>query len=401
MLNKCTKQTGLFFVILSLSVHLFAQSQGVILKKQQVTCGAERTKDYFSDLLGKNVGLIGNKSSQLGSVHLLDTLLSSGIKVVSVFCPEHGFRGEGEAGEQIDNYNDPLTGIPVKSLYGSNKKPVAEDLKGIDILVFDIQDVGARFYTYISTLHYVMEAAAENGIPVLLLDRPNPNGFYVDGPVRKPGFESFVGMHPVPVVHGLTIGEYGNMINGEKWLANGIQCDFEVVSCLNYDHSTEYTLPIIPSPNLPNQTSIYLYPSLCFFEGTIVSIGRGTEFPFQVYGHPEYNGAFSFTPEPISGASLNPKWKNTMCSGVDLRENGILSIFTNPVLQIEWLIDIYNNLGRPDDFFTSYFDTLAGSADLRERIIEGQTSEEIRQSWLEELSDFMLVRKKYLLYGDN
>ncbi|MEA1878136.1 MAG: DUF1343 domain-containing protein [Bacteroidota bacterium] len=401
MLNKCTKLSGLFFVIMSLSAHLFAQNPGVILKKQQVICGADRTDSYLPTLAGKRVGLIGNKSSQVGPVHLLDTLLRSGIEVVSVFCPEHGFRGEGEAGEKIDNYNDPLTGIPVKSLYGSNKKPEAEDLKGIDILVFDIQDVGARFYTYISTLHYAMEAAAENGIPLMIFDRPNPNGFYVDGPLRQPGFESFVGMHPVPVVHGMTIGEYGEMINGEKWLAKGILCDLEVISCDNYDHSTEYLLPVRPSPNLPNQISVYLYPSLCLFEGTIVSIGRGTIFPFQVYGHPEYHGSFCFSPEPIPGASMNPKWKNTLCQGVDLRETGQSLIFSNPVLQIEWLIDIYKDLDKPDNFFTSYFDTLAGSSSLREMIIEGQTAEEIRQSWSSELSEFRKIRQKYLLYAEN
>jgi len=388
-------------VFLSLSFQIFAQSPGSILKKQDVRCAAERTDDYFPKLIDKRVGLIGNKSSQLGSVHLLDTLLSSGITVVAVFCPEHGFRGEGEAGEKIDSYNDPQTGIPVKSLYGSRKKPMPEDLEDIDILIFDIQDVGARFYTYISTLHYVMEAAAEGGIPVIILDRPNPNGFYVDGPVRKPGFESFVGMHPVPVVHGMTIGEYGKMINGEKWLANGIQCDLEVITCQNYDHLTEYILPVRPSPNLPNQTSVYLYPSLCFFEGTIVSVGRGTAFPFQVYGHPDYTGSFCFTPVPVSGASLNPKWKNALCKGVDLRQVGLLAISENPVLQIEWLIDIYEKLGKPENFFTSYFDTLAGSSALREKIIEGQTPQEIRQSWSFELSEFRKVRQKYLLYADN
>jgi len=387
-------------VILFLSAHLFAQNPKIILKKQHVICGAERTDVYFPKLKGRKVALVGNKSSRVGSVHLLDTLLSSGIQVVSVFCPEHGFRGEGEAGEQIDNYNDPSTGIPVRSLYGSSKKPMPEDLEGIDILVFDIQDVGARFYTYISTLHYVMEAAAESGIQVMLLDRPNPNGFYVDGPVRQPGFESFVGMHPVPVVHGMTIGEYGRMINGEKWLANGIQCDFEVVSCQNYDHLTEYILPVRPSPNLPNQVSVYLYPSLCFFEGTIVSIGRGTATPFQVYGHPEYSGSYHFKPVPTQGASMNPKWKNTLCKGVDLSTLGLSDIFSNPVLQLEWLIDIYEDLGRPDNFFTTYFDTLAGSSALRKMIIAGLSPEEIRLSWSDELSEFKKVRSMYLLYNE-
>lgn len=383
-----------------MSVQLFAQHKAVILNSQEVICGADRIEYFIPKLKDKKVGLVGNKSSMVGAVHLLDTLIHRGIQVVSVFCPEHGFRGEGEAGEMIDDHIDPKTGVPIQSLYGSQKKPKPESLIGIDILVFDIQDVGARFYTYISTLHYVMEAAAENNIPVLILDRPNPNGFYVDGPIRKPGFESFVGMHPVPVVHGMTIGEYGRMINGEKWLKEEVICELEVVSCLNYDHNTEYILPVIPSPNLPNQESVYLYPSLCFFEGTIVSVGRGTKMPFQIYGHPDYSGSFSFKPVSTQGASLNPKWKDQLCKGVDLRKDGVSIIFAKPELHLEWIIDIYEDLGKPDNFFTSYFDTLAGSSELREMIMMGFSSEKIHLSWANGLSQFREIRSHYLIYGN-
>lgn len=396
--NKCTKLSGLFFLFWLVAVQVSGQDQAVQLKTSPVICGADQTELYVSKLKNLKVGLVGNKTSRVGSDHLLDVLVREGIHVLSVFCPEHGFRGTAEAGELVDDQVDLSTGIPIKSLYGSHKKPTAADLEGIDILVFDIQDVGARFYTYISTLHYVMESAAENSIPVLILDRPNPNGFYVDGPIRKKGFDSFVGMHPVPVVHGMTIGEYGRMINGESWLAQGLHCQLEVVACKNYDHETAYLLPVPPSPNLPNQESVYLYPSLCFFEGTVVSIGRGTDFPFQVYGHPQYPGNFSFTPNSRPGASLHPKWENQLCLGVDLREVGVESVFRAPGLQLEWLIDAYKNLGHPADFFTSYFDTLAGSPGLREMIQAGKSVEEIRESWKEDLIEFQKIRNKYLIY---
>jgi len=356
---------------------------------------------YLDKIQGEKIAIVGNPSSMVGSTHLVDTLVSLGLRPEKIFCPEHGFRGSGEAGELIQDYLDPVTHIPVISLYGSKKKPLSTDLDGLDYLVFDIQDVGARFYTYISTLHYVMEAAAEHNIRMLVLDRPNPNGFYIDGPIRKVGFESFVGMHPIPVVHGMTIGEYAQMINGEAWLTGGIQANLTVIPCLNYDHQTAYDLPIKPSPNLPNQTSVYLYPSLCFFEGTTVSVGRGTPFPFQVIGHPDLHYDFTFLPQPVSGASLNPKWKGVLCHGIDLRNSGNELILSNPGINLDWLIAIYNELGQPDNFFNSYFDTLAGGAELREMIQASFSADDIKMSWRDGLDSFRQIREKYLLYPDN
>ena len=375
-------------------------TQPISLKMQNVICGADQTDIYFERLKSAKVGLVANKSSMIGDVHLLDKMLNEGVHVVSIFCPEHGFRGEGEAGERIDDHLDPVTGIPVISIYGSKKKPDPDDLSGIDILVFDMQDVGARFYTYISTLHYVMEAAGELEIPLIILDRPNPNGFYVDGPIREPEFTSFVGMHPIPVVHGMTIGEYGLMINGEGWLSKSVQCEVSVVPCLNYDHLTAYELPVRPSPNLPNQISVYLYPSLCFFEGTKVSIGRGTKLPFQILGHPDLDQDFTFRPVSTPGASLNPKCKDQLCFGWDVRRTGIKMLFDKPGIQLEWVIKAYNELGQPSDFFRAYFDTLSGTKRIREMIESGYDAETIRKSWDEELRQFMLVREKYLIYPD-
>ncbi|MCD6346114.1 MAG: DUF1343 domain-containing protein [Bacteroidales bacterium] len=387
-------------VMLLLFSGVSVYSQSIILKDQDVVCGAERTELYLSLLRDTHVGLVANKSSMIGSVHLLDVLLAEGISIVSVFSPEHGFRGGGEAGQMIEDHNDPKTGVQVISIYGKKKKPSKDDLSGIDIIVFDIQDVGARFYTYISTLHYVMEAAAESNIKVIILDRPNPNGFYVDGPIREDRYKSFVGMHPVPVVHGMTIGEYGSMVNGEGWLSNGIQCDLSVIPCKNWDHLTRYELPVPPSPNLPNQISIYLYPSLCFFEGTKVSIGRGTKIPFQIIGHPDLDGDFFFRPVSTPGASLHPKCMDELCRGWDLREKGINQLFDKPGLEIEWIIKAYNEMGKPADFFRSFFDTLAGTARLREMIESGISAEVIRLSWVQGLSEFKTIRGKYLLYPD-
>lgn len=368
------------------------------LKSRAVQCGADQPERYLPQLRNQQVGLVGNISSLIGDQHLVDYLLEQGIDVKVIFCPEHGFRETSEAGARIDNHLDPLTGLPVVSLYGSSKKPERNDVAHLDVLLFDIQDVGARFYTYISTLHYVMESAAENDVRMVVLDRPNPNGFYVDGPVRKTGFESFVGMHPVPVVHGMTIGEYARMINGEGWLGHGVTCDLEVIPCLNYDHQTEYVLPVAPSPNLPNQMAVYLYPSLCFFEGTVVSIGRGTQIPFQLFGHPDMDGELVFRPLPVQGASLNPKFNGQLCYGTDLRTAGVNKIINEPRLYLEWVIQAWNELGRPVDFFTSYFDLLAGTDVVRLAILSGQTAGEIRRGWQNEIADFMLMRKKYLLY---
>lgn len=362
--------------------------------------GAERMEQYLPQLAGKRVALCGNQTSVVGKTHLVDTLLSRKVNLVKLFCPEHGFRGQAEAGATIASGKDPLTGLPVVSLYGKNKKPTAEQLAGVEVILFDLQDVGCRFYTYISTLHYVMEAAAENGVKVIVLDRPNPNGFYVDGPVLEPQYKSFVGMHPVPVVYGMTIGEYARMINGEKWLANGVQCDLEVVTLDGYTHETRYELPVAPSPNLQNKKAILFYPSLCFFEGTNVSVGRGTDHPFEMYGAPGLlDGDYTFTPHAIPGVSENPPFKDQECRGellasvcIDWNAPGRLNLF--------FLLNAYHNYPDKANFFlkNNFFDKLAGTAVLRQKIIAGATEEEIRASWQPALDEFKSLRAKYLLY---
>jgi uncharacterized protein YbbC (DUF1343 family) len=362
--------------------------------------GAERMEQYLPQLAGKRVALCGNQTSVVGKTHLVDTLLSRKVNLVKLFCPEHGFRGQAEAGATIASGKDPLTGLPVVSLYGKNKKPTAEQLAGVEVILFDLQDVGCRFYTYISTLHYVMEAAAENGVKVIVLDRPNPNGFYVDGPVLEPQYKSFVGMHPVPVVYGMTIGEYARMINGEKWLANGVQCDLEVVTLDGYTHETRYELPVAPSPNLQNKKAILFYPSLCFFEGTNVSVGRGTDHPFEMYGAPGLlDGDYTFTPHAIPGVSENPPFKDQECRGellasvcIDWNAPGSLNLF--------FLLNAYHNYPDKANFFlkNNFFDKLAGTAVLRQKIIAGATEEEIRASWQPALDEFKSLRSKYLLY---
>lgn len=361
-----------------------------------VVVGAENFHEYLPQLEGKRVAMIVNQTSMAGNSHLVDTLLSLGIDVKKVFAPEHGFRGVADAGEDIKNDIDLKTQIPIISLYGSNYKPTPEQLEDVDVVIFDIQDVGVRFYTYISTMHYAMEACAENNKKFLVLDRPNPIGHYVDGPVLEPEFTSFVGMHPIPIVHGLTVGELARMINGEKWLKNGLTCDLEVVKVKNYDHNTTYSLPIKPSPNLPNDLSIVLYPSLCFFEGTAMSVGRGTTFPFQVVGHPlpEY-GDFTFTPESIDGMAKNPKYENELCYGKDFRNESLDQLFT-----LSYLIDFYQLSPEKASFFTNYFNKLAGNATLQEQVKAGLNEHEIRQSWEPALGDYKRMRKNYLLYAD-
>lgn len=362
--------------------------------------GAERMEQYLPQLAGKRVALCGNQTSVVGKTHLVDTLLSRKVNLVKLFCPEHGFRGQAEAGATIASGKDSLTGLPVVSLYGKNKKPTTEQLAGVEVILFDLQDVGCRFYTYISTLHYVMEASAENGVKVIVLDRPNPNGFYVDGPVLEPQYKSFVGMHPVPVVYGMTIGEYARMINGEKWLANGVQCDLEVVTLEGYTHETRYELPVAPSPNLQNKKAILFYPSLCFFEGTNVSVGRGTDHPFEMYGAPGLlDGDYTFTPHAIPGVSENPPFKDQECRGellasvcIDWNAPGRLDLF--------FLLNAYHNYPDKANFFlkNNFFDKLAGTAVLRQKIIAGATEEEIRASWQPALDEFKSLRSKYLLY---
>lgn len=365
-----------------------------------VVCGAERTDEYLPFLKDRNVALIVNHTSLIGNTHLLDSLLAHKTEVVKVFAPEHGFRGDADAGAHVASGVDTKTGIPVVSLYGSKKKPDADDLKNIDIVIFDIQDVGARFYTYISTMSLAMEACAENHVAFLVLDRPNPNGFYVDGPVLEPKHASFVGMHPVPVVHGMTVGEYATMVNEEGWLANGIRCRLEVVRMKNYTHQTLYQLPVKPSPNLPDMTTVYLYPSVCFFEGTFMSVGRGTQWPFRIIGHPEYKaGNMVFTPVRTEGASLNPPFKDQSCYGFDLSYLSD-SVLTQKRLQLQPLLDAWNFFKGNPKFFNNYFNTLAGNETLRSQIEAGLSETEIRKSWQNNLERFKKIRTKHLLYPD-
>jgi len=367
----------------------------------RITVAAERTELYFPLLKDKQIAVVANHTSLIGDAHLVDSLVSAKFGVAKIFSPEHGFRGKADAGQLIDDKIDLVTGLPIISLYGSHKKPSNEDLVDIDLVIFDIQDVGARFYTYISTMTYVMEACAENNIPVIVLDRPNPNGFYVDGPVLDTAFTSFVGMHPVPVVHGMTVGEYAKMVNGELWLADGIQCDLTVIPVKNYTHSDFYELPEKPSPNLPNKFAVYLYPSICLFEGTDVSVGRGTDYPFQVIGHPDYLlGSYIFVPRSIPGVATHPKHEGVYCNGQNLigyaRE-----MQSNPAqLNLNWLLGYYAALNAEVEFFTDYFTLLAGTDQLRQQIENDWTEEQIRESWQPELVEFKETRKKYLLYPD-
>ena len=403
------KRHILTMVILALFATSCAQNKSADSAKKSASedsvialrTGAECMERYLPLLEGKRVALCGNQTSVVGKTHLVDTLLARKVNLVKLFCPEHGFRGQAEAGATIASGKDPLTGLPVVSLYGKNKKPTAEQLQNIDVLLFDLQDVGCRFYTYISTLHYVMEAAAENNIKVIVLDRPNPNGFYVDGPVLEPAYKSFVGMHPVPVVYGMTIGEYARMINGEKWLANSVQCDLEVVALEGYTHQTRYELPVAPSPNLQTAESIYLYPSLCFFEGTNISVGRGTDRPFEMYGAPQLQiGDYRFTPHAIPGVSENPPHKDKVCRGFMLHEEAAKSLHKSGQLNLDYLLTAYRNYADKEQFFlgNKFIDKLAGTDQLRKWIVEGKTAEEIRASWQPGLEKFNQIRHRYLLY---
>ncbi len=363
--------------------------------------GAEQIELYGHLIKGRSVAVVANQTSMVGQIHLVDYLMNKEINpdgLTAIFAAEHGFRDLASDGEIIDDTKDAGTGLPVISLYGSHRKPSPDDLKGIDIVIFDIQDVGVRFYTYVSTLCYVMEACAENNVKCIVFDRPNPNGFYIDGNILDTAYSSFTGMHAVPIVHGMTVGEYALMVNGEGWLKNGIQCDLTVIKCKNYTHETLYELPVKPSPNLPNQTSVYLYPSLCFFEGTKVSPGRGTGFPFQVYGSPLLpDRGFSFTPRSLPGAK-NPPLAGVKCFGTDLRESIKMGFVPKPGINLDWLIDAWNDYPEKDKFFIPYFDVLAGGPVLREQIQKGMSSEEIKSTWKEGLRKFSAIRQKYLLY---
>lgn len=369
-----------------------------------IKVGAERLNAYLPLIKGKKVALMVNQTSVIHHTHLVDTLLQLGVSVQKIFAPEHGFRGTADAGEKLEDGKDSKTGLPVISLYGKKKKPSTEDLAEIELVIFDIQDVGARFYTYISSMHYLMEACAEHNLPLLILDRPNPNGHYVDGPVLQSGFESFVGLHPVPVVHGMTVGEYAQMINGEGWLKNSVQCSLEVIICENYDHQTFYELPIKPSPNLPNIRSIYLYPSLCFLEGTNVSVGRGTRKQFQLYGHPAFRQMgeqmpYRFIPEPMPGAKY-PKLEGKTCYGEDLSALPIPILRKQKKLDLGYLLKAYQAFPERENFFLEnlFFDKLAGTDQLRIAILAGKDEAAIRQSWKEDLLAFESLRQPYLLY---
>ena len=383
------------FILLNLWVATACASAKADAPKTLKT-GAEQTNLYVSDLKGKTIALVVNHTSMIGKMHLADSLLSLGIKIKTIFAPEHGFRGTADAGEHVENGIDKKTGLPIVSLYGNNKKPSAAQLEGIDVVIFDIQDVGARFYTYTSTMHYVMEACAEQSKKLLILDRPNPNGHYVDGQVLDKKFASFVGLNPVPVVHGCTVGELAQMINGEGWLVGNKKCNLQIVKCLGYKHSTPYNPPIATSPNLPNLQSMLLYPSICFFEGTDVSVGRGTDKQFQVIGSPNLkNGSFTFTPEDKPGAK-NPPQKGKLCYGEDLSKIDA----RNQAFTLKYVIDYYKKSDNKAKFFSSpsFFDKLAGSDTTRKQIIAGMTETQIRASWKADLDNYKTIRKKYLLY---
>jgi uncharacterized protein YbbC (DUF1343 family) len=359
----------------------------------KVMTGASQFEHWLPAIKNKRVALVVNHTAVVGDQHLVDTLRSLNIDIVKIFGPEHGFRGAVPDGELINHSVDTRTGIPIISLYGKNKKPTPEQMADVDVVVFDIQDVGTRFYTYISTMHYAMEACAENNKPIIVLDRPNPNPF-VDGPMNEKPFSSFVAMHPIPVAHGMTVGELAGMINGEKWLSGNKTCDLTIIPLKHWNRAEGYVLPIAPSPNLPNQQAIRLYPSLCLFEGTVISVGRGTDLPFQILGNPKLTTmAYQFTPHDISGVTKNPPHKDVLCYGVDLSKAEIPS-----QLDLSYLITFYQAYPEKDKFFTPYFNTLAGNTTLKEQIIQGLSEQQIRETWKSGITEFLIKRKPYLLY---
>ena len=399
--NLVFKNTVLFSVLLMCYCNsLKAQSKkerkdvASISRMKLIKTGADNYTDYLPLLAGKKIGIVTNPTGILSNkTHLVDFLLDQKVALEKIFAPEHGFRGTADAGEHIVDGKDSQTGLPIISLYGENKKPKPEQLTNLDIIIFDIQDVGARFYTYISSLHYIMEACAEQKIEVIVLDRPNPNGNIIDGPTLEIKNTSFVGMHPIPLLHGMTIGEYAKMINGEKWLLNGIQCNLTVIPCLNYKREMTYSLPVKPSPNLPNDQSINLYASLCLFEGTNVSVGRGTEKQFQIYGSPFLpKSKFKFTPKPNFG-SKDPVFKNQLCFGEDLS-----NIPKVKQLELKWLLKAFNKTKEKSSFFNAFFIKLTGTQKLQEQIEANLSEVEIRKSWQKGLNDFKEMRKKYLIY---
>lgn len=364
--------------------------------------GAWRTDIYFPMLKGRKFAIVCNHTATIGLTHLVDTLVRAGLRPERIFAPEHGFRGDLPDGEHFGKRMDRNTGLSILSLYGSNKKPRAEDLEDLDFVLFDIQDVGVRCYTYLSTLHYVLESCAELGVSVIILDRPNPNGHYIDGPTLEPTYASFVGLHPVPLVYGMTIGEYGRMINDEGWLVGGINCDLEVVKMENYDREVRYTLPDRPSPNLPNMRAVYNYPSLCFFEGTSLSIGRGTDLPFQIVGHPDLTEGETYFLPVARAESTNPPLKNRECRGFEVGDQSDQELFSNARIDLKPLIGAWNAFPDTSKFFltSGFFEKIAGTTVLRKLLIEGADEDRIRESWREGIEHFKVIRTKYLLYND-
>jgi uncharacterized protein YbbC (DUF1343 family) len=382
------KNTVLLFVF------VFSFSSGFC--QNEILTGADQYDEYIPFLKNKTIGIVAHKASRVNNeIHLVDFLVENKIKIKTIFAPEHGYDGRADNGDLLSDSKDQSTGLNIISLHGKTKKPLPEHLQGIDLMVFDLQDVGARFYTFLSTLHYVMQACAEANIPVLLLDRPNPNGHYVDGPVLDMKFKTYVGMHPVPIVHGMTLGEYASMINGENWLGKNLKCNLRIVKIKNYTHKTKYILPVRPSPNLPNNQAISLYPSLCLLEPTTISIGRGTEKQFQIYGHPNFpKSKFKFKPAPNFG-SKSPKWNDNICFGVSLEK-----IEISDQLNLAWLIDAYNKLPKNYIFFKDSFERIAGTDNLRKQIINKVSINQIRKSWEPGLENYKKLRKKYLIYPD-
>ena len=373
-----------------------------VLTAQNIKTGAESVGEYLPLLKGKKVAVLSNQTGMIGKTHLVDSLVALKINIVAIMSPEHGFRGDADAGEHVSSSVDQKTGIPIKSLYeGNTGKPAADLMKEIDVMVFDLQDVGVRFYTYLTTMARMMEACSENGVKMIILDRPNPIGFYVDGPILDMKYKSGVGWLPIPTVHGMTLGELAGMINGEKWLTNGIQCDITVVKCKNYTHASKYQLPVKPSPNLPDMRSIYLYPSTCYFEATPVSLGRGTTTAFQMYGHPNMKGyKFSFTPRSIPGAKFPPQLDKE-CFGVDLRTTPSIEEINKAGINLEYVVDAYRNLNLDDHFFRSFFENLIGQGYVRKMIKEGKSAAEIKAMWAGDVAKFKEQRRPYLLYPEN
>lgn len=372
------------------------------LAAQNIKTGAESVSEYLPLLQGKKVAVLSNQTGIIGKTHLVDSLVALKVNIVAIMSPEHGFRGDADAGEHVSSSVDQKTGIPIKSLYeGNTGKPASELMKEIDVMVFDLQDVGVRFYTYLTTMARMMEACAENGVKMVILDRPNPIGFYVDGPILDMKYKSGVGWLPIPTVHGMTLGELAGMINGEKWLKDGIQCDIKVIKCKNYTHASMYQLPVKPSPNLPDMRSIYLYPSTCYFEATPVSLGRGTTTAFQMYGHPNMKGyKFSFTPRSIPGAKLPPQLDKE-CFGVDLRKTPSIEEINKAGINLEYVVDAYKNLNLDDHFFRSFFENLIGQGYVKKMIKEGKSAAEIKAMWAGDVAKFKEQRRPYLLYPEN